>query len=82
MNKNTTYFATIGSIHEDGVSLIFDGQSGETKKHYKVNKSVIFSPGDRVKLFPDSGTYIVEYAVGYPKLGDAADATQIDLNIN
>lgn len=59
-------FATIGEIFEDGVSLIFDGQAAATEKHYKVNTSVVFKAGDRVKIFPDSGTYVVEYVVGPP----------------
>lgn len=59
-------FATIGEIFEDGVSLIFDGQDAATEKHYKVNTSVVFKAGDRVKIFSDSGTYVVEYVVGSP----------------
>lgn len=60
-------FATVGSVYEDGVSLIFDGQDEPTDKHYKVNTSIIFSRGDRVKILADSGTYVVEYVVGAPK---------------
>lgn len=60
-------FATIGEIFEDGVSLIFDGQEAATEKHYKVNTSIIFKAGDRVKILADSGTYVVEYVVGPPK---------------
>jgi hypothetical protein len=59
-------FATIGAVFEDGVSLIFDGSDAATEKHYKVNTSVLFSPGDRVKILADSGTYVVEYVVGSP----------------
>lgn len=60
-------FATIGEIFEDGVSLVFDGQDAATEKHYKVNTSIVFKTGDRVKILADSGTYVVEYAVGTPK---------------
>lgn len=60
-------FATIGEIFEDGVSLVFDGQDAATEKHYKVNTSIVFKAGDRVKIFADSGTYVVEYAIGYPR---------------
>lgn len=56
--------ATIGAVYADGVSLIFDGQSEPTAKHYKVNASVYFQPGNRVKVTKDSGTYIVEFVVG------------------
>lgn len=61
-------FATIGQVYEDGVSLIFDGQEEASQKHYKVNTSVRFSPGDRVKILSDCGTYIVEYVVGNPAI--------------
>ena len=56
--------ATISTVYADGVSLIFDGQTEPTAKHYKVNTSVYFQHGDRVKVTKDSGTYIVEYVVG------------------
>ncbi len=59
--------ATIGAVYKDGVSLIFDGESTATKKHYLCNTSVSFKAGDRVKIFAASGTYIVEYAIGPPK---------------
>lgn len=62
-------FATIGQVYEDGVSLIFDGQEEPSQKHYKVNTSILFSPGDRVKILSDCGTYIVEYVVGNPATG-------------
>lgn len=64
-------FATIGEIFEDGVSLIFDGQDAATEKHYKVNTSIVFKAGDRVKIFADSGTYVVEYVVGCPTGGSS-----------
>ena len=60
-------FATIGGLHEDGVSLIFDGESEPTQKHYLCNIAVDFAPGDRVKIIADSGTYVVEYVVGPPR---------------
>ena len=61
------HFATIGAVYEDGVSLIFDGEEEPTEKHYLCNTSAFFSAGDRVKILPDSGTYVVEYVVGSPK---------------
>ena len=60
-------FATIGAVYEDGVSLIFDGEAAPTEKHYLCNTSAYFKAGDRVKIATDSGTYVVEYAVGAPK---------------
>lgn len=60
-------FATIGALYEDGVSLIFDGETEPSEKHYLCNTSQFFLPGDRVKILSDSGTYVVEYVVGPPK---------------
>lgn len=65
-------FATIGAVYEDGVSLIFDGEDAPTEKHYLCNTSAFFSAGDRVKILPDSGTYVVEYVVGSPKQRETA----------
>ena len=59
-------FATVGAVYEDGVSLIFDGETEATEKHYKVNTSVVFHAGDRVKIASDAGTYVAEYVVGNP----------------
>ena len=67
MSEKIFNFATIGEIFADGVSLIFDGQEKPTEKHYKVNTSIVFKAGDRVKILADSGTYVVEYVVGPPK---------------
>lgn len=61
--------ATVAEIFEDGITLIFDGQEEATDKHYKCNTSAIFAVGDRVMLDPESGTYVVAYAVGDPASG-------------
>lgn len=59
-------FATVGEVYEDGISLIFDGETEPSEKHYKVNTSVVFHAGDRVKIASDAGTYVAEYVVGNP----------------
>lgn len=59
--------ATVGAKYADGLSLIFDGQTAATAKHYKCNTNVTFKAGDRVKICRMSGTYVVEYVVGNPK---------------
>ncbi|HMM32270.1 MAG TPA: hypothetical protein PKB13_10890 [Clostridia bacterium] len=59
-------FATIGTVYADGVSLIFDGETEPSVKHYKVNRMAVFRAGDRVRIAADSGTYVVEYPVGNP----------------
>lgn len=61
--------ATVASVGTNGIRLIFDGQSQASQKEYKCNTQVTFSAGDRVKIFKDSGTYIVEYPVGAPGSG-------------
>lgn len=62
-------FATVGGVYDDGLSLIFDGSDTPSEKHYKCNASVKFTAGDRVKILADSGTYVVEYVVGFPAQG-------------
>nr|DAE49850.1 MAG TPA: hypothetical protein [Caudoviricetes sp.] len=63
----TAELATVGAKYTDGLSLIFDGQTAASEKHYKCNTSVTFQAGDRVKICRMSGTYVVEYVVGNPK---------------
>ena len=60
-------FATIGAVYADGVSLIFDGETEESQKHYLVNTTCSFAAGQRVKILRDCGTYVVEYPVGAPQ---------------
>lgn len=68
MNKSkserTDFLATVGAVYSDGLSLILDGQTEATAKHYKRNTAITFSKGQRVKVVKISGTYIVEYPVG------------------
>lgn len=60
-------FATVGAVYADGLSLIFPGESAASAKHYKCNSAIAFSAGQRVKVFWDSGTCVVEYPVGDPQ---------------
>ena len=55
--------AKIGTVYGDGVTLIFDGQVTATTKHYKYNRSVSFSSGQRVVVLPVSGTYVVAFPI-------------------
>ena len=59
-------FATIGTVYADGVTLIFDGETEESEKHYLVNQTASYSAGQRVKILRDSGTYFIEYPIGAP----------------
>ena len=64
--ETVRHFATVAAVYEDGLSLLFDGDGTPTQKHYKCNRSIKFSAGDRVHLAYESGTYIAEYPVGNP----------------
>lgn len=66
-------FATIGGVYNDGVSLIFDGESSATTKHYKCNTFFKYSAGDRVYILKDSGTYVVICVIGSPASRISAD---------
>ena len=63
MIEQTDMLATVGAVYEDGLTLIFDGQTEASQKHYKRNTAVTFSAGQRVKIIKMSGTYIVEYPI-------------------
>lgn len=66
-------FATVGTVHDDGMTLIWDESGAESQKHYKCNSFAIFHEGERVRLIKDNGTYVVEYSVGPPKKSFHAD---------
>lgn len=59
-------FATVATVESDGVTLLFDGESEAGAKVYKTAAGVVLAPGDRVKVCRDSGTVVVEYAIGTP----------------
>ena len=67
------FLATVGAVYDDGLSLILEGQTEATTKHYKCNTSATFAAGDRVKVARISGSYIVEYVVGPPSSGGSTD---------
>lgn len=69
------FLATVGAVYEDGLSLILEGQTEATTKHYKCNTSATFAAGDRVKVARISGSYIVEYVVGPPGSGGNGGAS-------
>lgn len=75
-------FATVGEIFADGITLIFDGQTTASEKHYKCNAFEVFAAGQRVKIAKDSGTYVVEYPVGEPRnsfsVDNAANADKLN----
>lgn len=59
-------FATVATVESTGVTLLFDGEESAGAKIYKCAAGVVLAPGDRVKVCRDSGTVVVEYAIGTP----------------
>lgn len=59
-------FATVATVESNGVTLLFDGESEAGSKVYKTAAGVVLHVGDRVKVCRDSGTVVVEYAIGTP----------------
>ena len=72
-NLPENFLATVGAVYEDGLSLILEGQTEATTKHYRCNTSVKFAAGDRVKVARISGSYVVEYVVGPPGSGGGGE---------
>ena len=58
--------ATVAAKYADGLSLIFDGQTATTTKHYKCNTAVTFAAGSRVVCLRISGSWVVAFAFGNP----------------
>lgn len=75
-NLPENFLATVGAVYDDGLSLILEGQTEATTKHYKCNTSATFAAGDRVKVARISGSYIVEYVVGPPSSGGGGGTTE------
>lgn len=59
-------FATVATVTDTGVTLLFDGEESAGAKVYKCAAGVVLHNGDRVKVCRDSGTVVVEYAIGVP----------------
>lgn len=58
--------ATVAAKYADGLSLIFDGQTAATAKHYKCNTAGTFAAGNRVVCLRISGSWVVAFAFGAP----------------
>lgn len=64
------YIGTVSSVSASGISLSIDGDSSGAKK-YTCARSERFSPGDRVLIMRESGTYVVVCRIGAPGGPDA-----------
>lgn len=66
-NKKPIFLlATVAAVEPEGLQLLLDGEEEAGEKLYKCANNVLFRVGDRVKLTEDSGTYMVDYALGLP----------------
>ncbi|MEG2088015.1 MAG: hypothetical protein RR022_07410 [Angelakisella sp.] len=60
----TAQLATVGAVYADGITLLFDGETAASTKHYKKNAAITFQAGQRVKVCKICGSYVVEYPIG------------------
>lgn len=57
-------FATVVSVNEDGLELIFDGEDEASTKHFPCNTGVSFEADQRVLLMKVNGSYVALCPVG------------------
>lgn len=67
--------AVIGQVDQKngGVTLIFPGADGPSSKRYQCNTAVKFTEGQRVRIDPISGSFVVAYPIGPPAKDVVAD---------
>ena len=57
-------FAAVVSVNEDGLELIFDGETEASTKRFPCNTGVSFAVGQRVLLMKVNGSYVALCPVG------------------
>ena len=57
-------FATVVSVHNDGLELRFDGEPEASTKHFPCNTGVSFGAGQRVLMMKVNGSYVALCPVG------------------
>lgn len=57
-------FATVVSVNNDGLELIFDGETEASTKRFPCNTGVSFAVGQRVLLMKVNGSYVALCPVG------------------
>lgn len=67
--------AVVGEVDYEhgGVTLVFPGADGPSAKYYQCNTAVKFVPGQRVRIDPISGSFVVAYPIGPPAKDVVAD---------
>lgn len=64
------FLATVASVTDDGVSILFDGtDSGSTKRYKQLNTGITLDEGDRIAVVKDAGSYIVLGKIAYTNSG-------------
>ncbi len=64
MTKQTTFHtATVAAVESGGLRLIFPDRDEAGPKLYPYNKSLTFSPGQRVLLLPSGDSYVVAFPI-------------------
>jgi hypothetical protein len=58
--------ATVAEVTATGVRIQIDGEDAAGLKEYQCNTAQPFAVGDRVKISPVSGSFLVEYKIGAP----------------
>lgn len=68
--------AVVGEVDYEhgGATLVFPGADGPSAKYYQCNTAVKFVPGQRVRIDPISGSFVVAYPIGPPAQEVVADA--------
>ena len=66
MDNPTFATATVTEVAANGLKLKFPGEETGGAKVYPCNAGCSFEVGDRVVVYPDSGTYIVMFPLGAP----------------
>lgn len=59
MSEGAFILATVGGVYSDGASLIFDGQTEETQKHYKRLSTYRTTVGARVLVARVGGSCVI-----------------------
>lgn len=59
-------FATVAGVYDDGLELVFPGETQPRTKRYLCNTTIQFAVGQRVRVEWIAGAYVVAYPIGWP----------------
>ena len=72
-------FAAVVSVNEDGLELIFDGETEASTKRFPCNTGVSFAVGQRVLMMKVNGSYVALCPVGLQGGGGGGYLTPEDV---